>query len=151
MTADDAIVFRRQTVSSGAILQHLAACDSNFAPPLSQRVTLADYSEKLAAHAALFEAWHGATLIGLVAAYVSAAPTTFFISNVSIDPHFEGRAIASTLMRQCITAASDAGAVGLKLEVSPSNERAVHLYRKLGFAADGRTNTNLLMTLQLAT
>ena len=149
MTTAGAIEFKRQTASGAEILRHLIACDSSYTPPLSERVRLPDYAEKLSARALLFEAWHGDALVGLVAAYAPPSPAPFFISNVSVDPRFGGRSIATTLMRQCICAARESNSSGLELEVSLFNRRARDLYGRLGFIPGTRTDTHLSMALHL--
>lgn len=151
MNQVDLIVYRRQSAAKDELTRHLSVCDTNFTPPLSQRVDVATYAGKLATHAVLFEAWCAGTLVGLVAAYKSESSNSYFISNVSVYPEFGGRSIASNLVRQCIDEASRAGAEDVRLEVSAMNGVAIHIYRKLGFVteADSDRDSNLTMTLRL--
>ena len=78
---------------------------------------------------------------------------------VSLLPEFRGLRIGDDLMREGIDWARRVGVRKLKLGVFASNERAVRLYRRLGFAEegrlrgevmlDGRSDDELLMALWL--
>ena len=62
------------------IAEHLRACDASFTPPLSGRLEISGYAQKIADKANRFEAWAEGELVGLVAAYcnVTGNPTAFF-------------------------------------------------------------------------
>jgi len=60
------------------------------------------------------------------------------ITNVAVHPEYRGRKIGERLMRQLMGLAVLLGAFRMTLEVRPSNETARNLYRKLGFAEEGR-------------
>lgn len=59
------------------------------------------------------------------------------ITNIAIDPAFQGRKLGETLMRQMMTVAVWNGAVRMTLEVRVSNKKAQNLYEKLGFKSYG--------------
>ena len=56
------------------------------------------------------------------------------ILNLAIDPDFRRRGIASALIRNVVSEMPGAWF----LEVRESNQRAIHLYQKLGFALAGK-------------
>ncbi len=110
------------------MLAHLLRCDASFTPPLSSRVDLAAYAEKLVARARRWEAWAEGDLVGLVAVYADASVGgTGFVSNVSVDPPRRGTGVA----RQLLT-----DAIGL-LRRSGSGGRAS---RRGGFACGFRSS-----------
>ena len=122
------------TADVAAIENHLRECDMRFEPPLSSRVSLPDYAQKLSLFADRFEAWESDRLIGLVAAYLRNSHTLEgFISSVSICGDFEGKGIASRLMQNCFDAACSKGFASLVLEVAQLDQHACGFYRKHGF------------------
>ena len=58
---------------SRQIADHLRACDSSFTPPLSSKLELSSYAQKIARKADRFEAWVCDELVGMVAAYCNDA------------------------------------------------------------------------------
>ncbi|MEO6365900.1 MAG: GNAT family N-acetyltransferase [Luteimonas sp.] len=146
----DAIDYRQGSASAADIQAHLHACDACFHIPLSQRVDIPAYSAKLADNAVTFEAWRGAVLVGLVAAYFNdPAVRPGFISNVSVDPDAIGAGIASRLLQAFIDAAQARRLQQIELHVSPKADAAVALYRKLGFVESGGDTETLTMRLTL--
>ncbi|MDO5444808.1 MAG: GNAT family N-acetyltransferase [Eubacteriales bacterium] len=59
-------------------------------------------------------------------------------AGISIAKKYWGLGIGKALMEACIECAKAAGYIQLELEVVADNERAVSLYRKLGFIEYGR-------------
>lgn len=66
-----------------------------------------------------------------------------FIHNVVLDPDAQGHGIGTTLLAEIVDAAREK-AVPVRLQVLHAN-RAVNLYRRLGFIETGRTPTHLMM------
>ena len=64
---------------------------------------------------------------------------------VSLLPEFRGLGIGEDLMREGVEWARRVGVRKLKLGVFASNERAVRLYRKLGFAEEGRLRGEVVL------
>ncbi len=147
----DAIDYRQGTAAAADIQTHLRACDTRYRPPLSSRVDIAAYAVKLADNAVTFEAWRGAALIGLVAAYLNdPASRAGFISSVSVAADATGAGIATRLIRACIDAAEGAGLQHVELHVYRASDAAVALYRKLGFVESGGDTETMTMRLTLS-
>lgn len=66
---------------------------------------------------------------------------------VFVDPAYHDRGIGSELCRQVIAYAADAGHEALVLDVDASNERAIHVYRRMGFETVERNPTDRRMRL----
>jgi ribosomal protein S18 acetylase RimI-like enzyme len=129
---------------------YLSQCDTDFIPPLSQRVNIDDYAKKIINNAVRFEAWSGDILIGLVASYFSEQERPVaYITSVSVLREWMRRGITSHLMEQCITYAKDLGIRQIKLEVERGNMPALKLYEKYGFIAAKLNETNFIMSLFL--
>ena len=56
---------------------------------------------------------------------------------MGILPKYRGKGLGHRLATDTIRAATDAGMERIELEVFASNERAIALYRKLGFVIEG--------------
>lgn len=134
----------------GQITEHLRACDAFFKPPLSDRLELSGYAQKIVGNATCFEAWAGGQLVGLVAAYCTDTESrTAFITSVSVLPGWQGRGIASQLVSHCIAYAERSGFRRIELEVNGQNKTAVSLYEKHGFLADTPCGQSLVMHLAI--
>lgn len=131
----DQLVYHLNNASLPQLTAHLRACDDAFVPPLSRRIDIENYANKLASKAARFEMWEGNVLIGLVAAYCDAAAGRIaFISNVSVLPESQHKGIASQLMTYCIDHSIALDLEGVELEVDSLNAAAISLYKKYGFS-----------------
>lgn len=82
------------------------------------------------------------------------------ILNVCVKPSAQNQGRATLLMRHALRQASQQGAEVVFLEVRPSNQPAIHIYRKLGFnevgirkdyysSPDGGREDALVFALQL--
>ncbi len=59
--------------------------------------------------------------------------------NIAVDPHAQGRGIATALMRAGMRAMREFGVPEVRLEVRPWNRGALALYEKTGWREAGRT------------
>jgi ribosomal-protein-alanine N-acetyltransferase len=80
-------------------------------------------------------AYDGARLIGYVvnSRYVDA----WHVMNVAVDPDYQRRGIATRLLERLFEVTRDDQRRGYTLEVRVSNDEAIGLYEKLGFARQG--------------
>lgn len=141
-----ALEFRLNTSTVSDISAHLTDCDADFDPPLSSRVDLHAYAEKLVAHALRFEAWSEGVVVGLVAAYCNdLVKREGFITSVSVSRAWLGKGVASRLMTDCLAHAVSVGMRQMNLEVSKTSARAVGLYTKLGFLPEPASDGQLLV------
>jgi ribosomal protein S18 acetylase RimI-like enzyme len=135
-----AVEYLSNKASEAEIAEHLSRCDADFVPPLSGRVEISDYAQKIASKATRFEAWSGGTLVGLVAAYCNdQEKRVAYITSVSVLKEWMSKGIAARLMSQCIEHAKASGMRQISLEVASDNAPAIRLYEKSGFAA-GKVN-----------
>ena len=59
------------------------------------------------------------------------------VSNVAVDPAYQGRGIATEIMIDLCTLAHDRGCLAMTLEVRHTNTAAQNLYRRFGFVPAG--------------
>ena len=136
--------------SAAQIAEHLVLCDADFMPPLSGRVEIKDYAQKIAGKATRFEAWSGGTLIGLVAAYCNDQERRIaYITSVSVLKAWAGKGVAAHLMNQCIEHATASGLRQVSLEVASDNTTAIRLYERRGFITGNVTAPFVDMNLNL--
>ncbi len=60
------------------------------------------------------------------------------INNLAVHPDFRGRGVGGRFLKFLLEYAAAQGCCEVTLEVRPSNEVALHLYRKSGFVPVGR-------------
>lgn len=146
------IEYHSNKASTAEIAAHLACCDADFQPPLSRRVEISSYAQKIASKAVRFEAWSDATLVGLVAAYCNDQEKHIaYITNVSVLRAWAGSGVASCLMAECVEYAKASGIRKISLEVASGNTRAIRLYGKFGFVEGMETAPFITMDLCLRT
>lgn len=141
-----AVEFLLNQASALQIAVHLLRCDCDFVPPLSSRVAITDYAQKIAGNATRFEAWSGSILVGLVAAYCNDQETgAAYITSVSVCKEWTGQGIAVKLMNQCIEHASVSDMRHLSLDVAADNAAAIKWYEKFGFVTSKVTGASIGM------
>ena len=59
------------------------------------------------------------------------------ITNIAVHPEYRQHRMGETLMEEIINYVKPRGAVGITLEVRPSNQAAIRLYHKMGFIPTG--------------
>ena len=124
---------------------HLLLCDLQFIPPLSDKVDIESYSNKIYDKAITFEAWSQNKLIGVIAAYFNYEEQFGFITNVSVDPKWTGKGIAAELLKNCLEYTVNSKFKTVSLEVNKNNGKAIGLYTKFGFEKESQKEDSLTM------
>lgn len=147
---DEPIEFCVNRASVSQLVAHLSHCDVDFVPPLSGRVNIESYAQKIANTAIRFEAWAGGELAGLVAAYCNDdSGHVAFITSVSVRSLWQGRGIASRLLACCRQHARGLGFVRIELEVDSRNHAAIRVYERHRFAPSRINGYAMIMSLVL--
>jgi ribosomal protein S18 acetylase RimI-like enzyme len=115
------------------IQQHLITCSSTFIPSLDSYVNIEEYSKKIFNQAILFAKFDKNKLVGLVAAYDNPTEKFGWITNVSVDPNYFKKGIASELLNRCYEYFETKKYFSIFLEVFLDNKKAINLYLKQGF------------------
>lgn len=142
------IEYKCGTADVDDIAEHLNICSKGFIPPLEKTVGIKAYAAKIAAKAVTFEAWADGRLVALVAAYFNTGEKGF-ITNVSTMPEFAGRGLASELVTRSLEHARANAFKVIGLEVNAANERAIGVYRSLGFVESNRKGDSLELTISV--
>lgn len=120
-------------ITSEQIKNHLMVCSNTFIPSLDSYVNINDYSKKIFEQAILFSKFDNDKLVGLVAVYDNSIEKFGWITNVSVDPNFTGKGIATKLLNECEKYFEIKRYLHIFLEVFLDNKKAINLYTKQGF------------------
>jgi len=131
------------------VQQHLIACSDTFVPNLSSYVNINEYSKKIFKQAVLFTKFDEDKLVGLVAAYDNPTEKFGWITNVSVDPNYSKKGIASELLNRCYKYFETKKYFNIFLEVFSDNEKAIKLYTKQGFINHKIRNNKMILKQQL--
>jgi len=125
----------RSLEGAHALIGFLNRVDSDFSPPLSVRVNLSDYVDKLLGNAEVFGIYNSLSrLVGAFAVYANDHENhAAYVSFIATDPLVRGMGLGRKLMMCMVTHCRDLNMKSLKLEVSRTNQVAIELYRKVGF------------------
>lgn len=115
------------------IKDHLIICSDTFVPSLNSYVNIDEYSKKIFDKSVLFTKFDNYKLIGLVAVYDNHKEKNAWITNVSVDPNYFKKGIASELLIECEKHFKNKKYINIFLEVFVDNKRAINLYKKQGF------------------
>lgn len=140
------VEFKINQATAQDIFIHLQSADLYFTPPLSQRVDLKKYSQKIILHASRFEAWVDQRLIGLMAIYDG---DTAYITNVSVLADWQKSGVSLCLLHQCIDFLRQKKTLAVDLEVSKLNSIAISFYEKNFFREISSTEHTMIMRLNI--
>ncbi|MEN3373823.1 ribosomal protein S18-alanine N-acetyltransferase [Dechloromonas sp. ZS-1] len=98
--------------------------------------TQGHFADSLTAGHSVWVLRSGSQLIGF--AVVMVVLDEAHLLNIGVDARLHGQGFGARLLRHVMTVAQRHGAHRLFLEVRPSNDRAVALYRHFGFREIGR-------------
>ena len=117
------------------ILEYLAECDRDFYEPLSSRVNLEEFSQKLSQLSTTFVLYKHGVIAGLVCAYFYQPDShKGFITLVHTKQEFRGQHLASLLVETVKEYAQSQNFATIELFVSKQQTSAFQLYLRHGFA-----------------
>lgn len=123
----NSIAFRRMTLRD--IDRVLAIERASFSAPWSRNAFVGELTENhFARYLVMLE---GEVTIGYGGMWIIIDEA--HVTNVAVHPDFRGRKLGESLLRRLMAEAVASGARKMTLEVRVSNDRALGLYRKLGF------------------
>lgn len=104
------------------------AFDGVFMPPLSQRVDLHSYAEKLAQNANWILVYEEGDLVGHCAAYMNRGSCAY-ISSIAVRPGMQGRGIGGILWEYLEQEARGKGICRIELKVAKANLTGIQFYQ----------------------
>jgi ribosomal protein S18 acetylase RimI-like enzyme len=109
--------------------------DSSFIPiPLSNRINLKLYSEKLAINAMHFSVEEDNCLIGICCCYMNdTKKKKAFISVICIDSEYKGIGLGKKLILECEAHAKKLGYKCVESEVHIENVPSIEMFKTIGY------------------
>lgn len=123
----------KNEITEKALLQFFLEVDSDFNPPLSERLNIEEYVKKIFSLATLFSEFSAdGYLMGVVAIYLyDSSSENAFVPFVAVRTIDRGKGIAKRILSKAIDAARLKGKK--KVGIATNNPIALHLYENLGF------------------
>jgi ribosomal protein S18 acetylase RimI-like enzyme len=132
------------------IYNYLAENDQMFKPPLSARLDILNYSNKLNEFAVHFCAYREKELVGFSGCYFNNIETRIgFISTLSVIREFQGMGIAKGLLTSIKEYATQKEFNQINLQAYILNLSAIKLYSDSGFIEISRNANMAEMSLNL--
>ena len=104
-----------------------------FPIPLSNKVNLEYYTEKLLKNAVICAEFVNEQIVGLVAGYINDVSQIAYISLVAVLPQARGRGIASKLIKEFFEKCREKEYIAVHVYTHKTNHSAICMYGKLGF------------------
>lgn len=129
----------------------LTQVDEDFCPPISLRVGIPQYAEKIARDAAVFSAYDKGRMIAFIAIYCNELDSRVaFMTMVAVANQYRKSGLASSLIETGIRHIRRLGFNSFRLEVHKTNLNAVAMYKRLGFATVSESDQSLFMEMIIA-
>lgn len=134
-------------LSKDKIFHFLQKVDSCFIPfPLSKRVNLKLYSEKLADCAIHFLIEFDNQLIGMCCCYMNDPKIErVFLSIICLNPDYHRMGLGKILLHECELYANKNGFIFIELEVNVENSPAIEMYKVMGYSIDRQEKESFFM------
>jgi len=124
-------------MSRSELVEALKTLGDLLPDPLSERVNIAEYAEKLLKFAEIFYAKSENRIIGMVALYANDMQTRIaHIPLVVVANQYQHKGVGKELMLQAIALAKSRDMDSVWLYVHKENGHAIDFYYKLGFQFD---------------
>lgn len=100
--------------------------------PISVRIDLKAYSEKLYAYASFVVCCEGKDVKGFTAYYKNVDAKQLYVTLICVDKQLQGQGLGSKML-EILESLKDEGFEAIALEVVKTNQTAYHFYKKHGF------------------
>ncbi|HRY48632.1 MAG TPA: GNAT family N-acetyltransferase [Candidatus Paceibacterota bacterium] len=130
-----------------ALLQEV---DDEFVPSLSSRINVGQYAEKIARKATVFCIYDEGILCAFASVYCNDTEhKRAYLTMIAVGKRYQGKKIGVNLLKSSIQHLRGIGISTLHLEVYKNNNRAIDLYKKVGFDIMDETENSYFMRLQI--
>jgi ribosomal-protein-alanine N-acetyltransferase len=103
--------------------------------PWTNQTYVSELSQMRAGNRYYLVAYVGDTMVGYAGLMFAADDA--HVTNIAVDPAWQGRGVATEMMLDLVLLAHDRGCVAMTLEVRHTNVVAQNLYRRFGFVPAG--------------
>ncbi|EPG1716838.1 GNAT family N-acetyltransferase [Morganella morganii] len=136
-----------QTISKEKLISFLKKIDVYFSPPLTSKVNIEVYTEKLLNNAYIDYNTYDDDIIALFAGYINES--TFFLTLFVIDEIFQGKKVSYPLFKKNIDYLRKEKISIINLEVYKNNHRAITFYKKFNFEIISENNDSYFMSASI--
>lgn len=126
-------VYQPGTVEREEFLNYLKEVDDLLIPPLSSRVNLAEYADKVTSKAVMFVAKDGSEWVGVEAVYFNEFPDYSFTTHLSVKKEYQNNSMVGTeLMLRQLRYLKKNRTKGLRFSLRKSNTQLLNYHLKTG-------------------
>ena len=130
--------------------KYVKEVEGDFPIPLSERVDLEEYADKLYYDSTLICEEENSEIIGFVAGYINETESMqAYVSILSVHKNARGKGLARKLMTQFVEECRKKNFRKVSLHSNVSNTIAYELWLKLGFVVDAQDGDRVHMTYDL--
>lgn len=134
-------------ISKDKLISFLQKIDGYFSPPLTSKVNIEGYTEKLLNNAYIDYNTYNDDIIALFAGYINK--NTFFLTLFVIDEIFQGKKVSYPLFNKNIEYLRKEKISIINLEVYKNNHRAITFYKKFNFKIISENNDSYFMSASI--
>lgn len=131
------------------IMSFLKSVDLSFHEPLSNRIIIEDYAQKLSQGAANIFIMDSLKDIAHAAFYISADGSKIFLSSISVISDYENKGVGSFLLSTVENYATKNQISIIELEVDSRSKKLKEFYKKNGYNQHHYINNNELKIIKL--
>lgn len=115
-------------------IRFLKNVDKDFPIPLSKKIKIDEYAEKLISTANVIVEKDNGKIIGMVAGYIdNSIEEISYISIVAVQKEYRGKSIAKKLLQKYIDECKEKNLKGVHLYTHKTNITALTMYKNFGF------------------
>ena len=121
-----------------------------FDPPLSSRVDIKAYAEKLSRYANFLIAEEQNRVIGYLAFYKNQNAMELYITSLCVSNTYRGKGIGKKLLDHLCNIGLSEGYPSISLEVRKNNKNAFGFYKKMQFEISQTRSETILMNKRIS-
>lgn len=124
----------KERIGEKELYNFLKNVDKDFPEPLSDRVDLKEYSQKIYENAVIITEIYDEKIVGMFAGYANdEKKEKAYVSFVSVIKEHRGNGIAKKLLKEFIEICKKKRFQEIELQTSLENQEAIKLYESNGF------------------
>lgn len=132
------------------IVALLHELDKDFDPTLSSIINISNYAEKIKNNAKIMSYFDNGNLVAFIAFYCNDLETRIgFMSMLAVSKNNQGKGLARSLIKSSIDLLKNENFNRYRLEVFKTNNKAINLYKKMGFEVISELDFSLILELEL--
>lgn len=136
--------------NTNIISEILKEVDSDFQPPLSSKLVLNDYANKLLDKATFFSVFENSTMCAFIAFYDNDEDReNAYLSMLAVRLKYRGLGLGESLLKHSIRVLKRKSFKYYNLEVFKNNDSAIKLYLQNNFEIIRESEASYKMTLNL--